>query len=179
MRDRALHVHVDAHVNPVILQRADHFESRPIAHVSEPRIPMAAEVTLQDPSILRAIEQRAPGLQFPYTIRSFLRMQLGHPPVVHVLAAAHRVAEVNFPVVAVVDVGQCGGDAAFGHDGVRFPQQRLADQSNRHSGRGRLNGRPETRSACADHQHIVFVCLKLRHQRILRSDHTPIEHNRT
>ena len=140
--DRALHVHVDALMNAVILERADHLEPRAIADVREPRIAVAAEVPLKDPSILRAIEQRAPGFELAHAIRRFLRVQLGHAPVVHVLAAAHGVAEVDLPVVAIVDVTQRCGDAALGHHGVRFSQQRLAYQSDRHAGRRRLNGRP-------------------------------------
>ena len=56
----ALHVHVDAPVDAVILQRADHLEPRAVADVREPRIAVAAEVALEDAAVRRAIEQRAP-----------------------------------------------------------------------------------------------------------------------
>ena len=177
--DRALHVHVDAQVDAVILQRPDHLEPGAIADVREARIPVAAEVPLEDSPILRAIEQGAPGFQLPHAIGRFLRVQLRHAPVVHVLAAAHRVGEMDLPVVAIVHVGQCRRDAALRHHGVGLAQQRLAHQPDRHSRGGRFDGRPESRSSRADDQHIMFVCLILRHQRILRSDHTPIEHSRT
>ena len=90
-RDRALHVHVDAHMNAVILQGADHLEPGAIADMREPRIPVAAEVSLKDAAVLRAIEQRAPGFELAHAVGRFLGVQLGHAPVVDVLAAAHRV----------------------------------------------------------------------------------------
>ena len=121
-----LHVDVDAAMDAVILQRADHLEAGAIADVREARIAMAAEVALQDAAVLRAIEHRAPGFELAHAIGRFLRVQLGHAPVVQVLAAAHRVGEVHAPAVAVVDVGHRRRHAAFGHDGVRLAEQRLA-----------------------------------------------------
>jgi hypothetical protein len=50
-------------------------------------------------------------------------VQLGHPPVVDVLAAAHGVGEVHAPVVAVVDVRERRGHAAFGHHRVRLTEE--------------------------------------------------------
>ena len=102
---------------------------------------MAAEVALEDAPVLGAIEQGAPALELEHAVGRFLGMQLRHAPVVHVLAAAHRVGEVDLPVVAVVDVGERGGDAALGHDGVRFSQQRLADEPDGDAGRRRLDRR--------------------------------------
>ena len=118
---------------------------------------MAAEVALEDPAVLGAIEHRAPGLELADAIRRFLRVQLRHPPVVHVLAAAHRVGEVDLPAVAVVDVGERRGDAAFGHDGVRLAEQRLADQADLDAGRRRLDGRAQSGAAGADDQDVVVV----------------------
>ena len=45
--------------------------------------------------------------------------------IVDVLAAAHRVGEMHFPIVAIVDVRQRGRDSAFGHHRVRFTEQHL------------------------------------------------------
>ena len=172
-------MHVDALVDAVILQRADHLETGAVADVREARIAMAAEVALQDAAVLRAIEHGAPGLELADAVGRFLRVQLRHAPVVHVLAAAHRVGEVDLPVVAVVDVGERGGDAAFGHHRVRLAEQRLADEADRTpAGRG-LDRRPQSRSAGADDEHVVFVCLVVGHHKILTSDHTPIEQSRT
>ena len=177
--DRALHVHVDALVDAVILQRADHLEAGAVADVGQARIAVAAEVALEDAAVLRAVEHRAPGLELAHAVGRFLRVQLGHAPVVHVLAAAHGVGEVDPPVVAVVDVGQRRGDAALGHHRVRLAEQRLADQPDRDAGRRRLDRRPQARAAGADHQHVVLVRLIVGHHKILQSDQTPIEHSRT
>src|SRR6266511_3565253 len=67
--------------------------------VIEPRVPVTAEVALQDEAVLRAVEERAPFLELENAIGRFLRVELRHPPVVQQLAAAHGVAEVDLPVV--------------------------------------------------------------------------------
>src|SRR6202034_2214027 len=46
--DREFHVDVDALMNSVILQGADHFEAGAVADVGEARISMAAEVALEN-----------------------------------------------------------------------------------------------------------------------------------
>jgi hypothetical protein len=120
-----LHVKIDAVVDAVVLQRADHFQSGAVAHVRQARIAMAAEVALQNFSVFGAIEHRAPGFQFPDACRSFLGVQLGHAPIVEILAAAHGVGEVHAPVVAIVHVAHGRGHAAFGHHGVGLAQQRF------------------------------------------------------
>src|SRR5258705_13517205 len=55
-------------------------------------------------------------------------MDLRHAPVVVHLAAAHRVAEMHAPVVFRKDVAEGRGCAPFGHYGVGFAEQRLADE---------------------------------------------------
>ena len=146
-------------MDAVILQRADHLEAGAVADVREPRIAVAAEVALQDPAVRRAVEDRAPGFELAHAIRRFLGVQLGHAPVVDVLPAAHRVGEVHLPAVAVVDVGERRGDAAFGHDRVRLAEQRLADQPDRDArGRG-FDRRAQAGAAGADDEDVVFVCL--------------------
>ena len=125
-------------VDAVILQRADHLEAGAVAHVREARIAMAAEVALQNAAVLGAVEQRAPGFQFAHAIRRFLGVQFGHAPVVQILAAAHGVGEVDAPVIAVVDIAERRGDAAFGHHGVRFAEQRFADHAHFHARARRL-----------------------------------------
>ena len=118
-------------MDAVVLERADHLQARAVADVGEPRITMPAEVSLEDPAVVRAVEDGAPRFQLAHAVRRFLRVELGHAPVVDVLPAAHRVGEVDAPVVAVVDVAHGGGHAALGHDGVGLAQQRLADQPDR------------------------------------------------
>ena len=109
-----------------------------------------------------AVEERAPRLQLPHPVRRFLRVQLGHAPVVDVLAAAHGVGEVDLPAVAVVHVSQRRRDAALGHDGVRLAEQGLADQTDRHARGGRGDGGAEPGAAGADHQDVVLEGLVVR-----------------
>jgi hypothetical protein len=124
---------------------------------------VAAEIALENASVFGAVEHCAPGFQFLDASGSFLGVQLGHAPVIRVLAAAHGVREMNAPVIAVVDIGERRRDAAFGHDRVRFAQERLADQANRDSGRGSFDRRSETGATGADHQHIMFVRFVISH----------------
>ncbi len=77
------------------------------------------------PSGVRS-KMAAPALQLVDAVDDFVRIDLDHPPVVDELAAEHGVGEMDLPVVVGVDVAQPGGDAALGHDRVRFAQQRLA-----------------------------------------------------
>ena len=83
----------------LLLQGADQLQAGAVADVGQPRVLVAAEVALADLAVLRAVEQRAVGLQLPDPVRRLLGVQLGHPPVVEELAAAHGVAEVHLPVV--------------------------------------------------------------------------------
>src|SRR5438270_108333 len=83
------------------------------------------------------------------------------PPVVEELAAAHGVAEVDLPVVLLPHVAQRRRDPALGHHGVRLPEERLAHQGGLHAHRARLDRRAQTRTARADHDHVVVVGLVL------------------
>ena len=157
--DRALHVDGDALVDAVVLQRADQFEAGAVADVGEPRVLVAAEVPLQDAAVRGAVEDGAPRFEFADAVRGFLRVQLGHAPVVDVLPAAHGVGEVDLPVVAVIDVGERRRDAALGHDGVRLAEQRLAHEPDGHARGRRLDGGAQARAAGADHDDVVFVSL--------------------
>ena len=69
-RDGALHVKLNALMNAVVLERADHLEARAIADVREPRVTVAAKVALEDAAIVRAVEQRAPLLEFLDAVRN-------------------------------------------------------------------------------------------------------------
>ena len=174
-----LHVDVDALVDAVILQRADHLEAGAIADVRQARIAVAAEVALQDAAVLGAVEDRAPGLELAHAVGRFLGVQLGHAPVVEVLAAAHGVGEVHLPAVAVVDVGHRRRHAALGHHRVRLAEQRLADEARpttpaadaSMAARRPAPPAPMTRTSCS----WVWI---LGHQMILQSWITPIAHRR-
>jgi hypothetical protein len=47
----------------VLLERADHLEAGAVADVREARVPMTAEVALEDEPVLGAVEERAPLLE--------------------------------------------------------------------------------------------------------------------
>ena len=88
---------------------------------------MAAEISLQDAAVLRAIEHRAPCFQFAHAIGRFLGVQFRHAPLVDVLAAAHGIGEMDLPIVAIVHIGERSGDPSLGHDRVRFAEQTFAN----------------------------------------------------
>lgn len=60
----------------VVLQGADHLEAGVVADVREARVPVAAEVVLQDATVGGAIEHRAPLLELPDAVRRLLRVRL-------------------------------------------------------------------------------------------------------
>ena len=130
-----------------LLQGADHLQAGPVADVGQPRVLVPAEVPLADLAVLGPVEQRAPGLQLPDPVRRLLGVQFGHPPVVQELAAAHRVAEVDLPVVVGVDVAHGGGAAALGHDRVRLAEQRLGDDRGLLARLAGLDRRPQAGAA--------------------------------
>ena len=183
----ALHVHVDALMDAVILQGPDHLEARPIANVGEPRIFMPAEISLEDAAVLRPVEQRTPCLELADRLRRFPGMELGHAPVVEVLAASHRIGKMDGPAVAIVHIRQRGRDSSFRHDGVGLAEERFADDADRDALRRSLDRRAQARAASADHQDIVFVCCVIHEtsgaglsdQMIRRSDQIPMEHSLT
>ena len=148
---------------PWSCERANQFQSGAVADVGEARIAVAAEIALENSPVRRAVKHRAPGFEFVNAVGRFLGVQFGHAPVVDVLAAAHRVGEMDAPVVAVVHVGQRRRHAAFGHDGVRLAEQRFADQPDLDAGRRGFNGRAQARAARADDEHVVFESFVIGH----------------
>jgi hypothetical protein len=129
-KNRVFHVNIDALMNAVILECANHFQPGAVANVRKSRVFVAAEISLQNPAIFRPIENRAPRFQFAHAIGRFLRVQFGHAPLVYILTAAHRVGEMNLPVIPVIDIGQGGRDSPFRHDRVRFAKKRFANESD-------------------------------------------------
>src|SRR5438270_10817705 len=116
---------------------------------------MSTEVSLQNAAITRAIKKCAPCFEFTHARWSFPGMQLCHSPVVEVLPAPHGVRKVNAPVVSIVHVSHCRGDASLGHNGMRFAAQRLRNHRNLYSsGRG-LHRSAQSRAARANDEHIV------------------------
>ena len=159
----------------LVLERADQLASRAIADVDEPLVRVTAERTLRHPSVGRSIEDAAPALELADAFRRLPRVQLGHAPVVQVLAAEEGVLEVDPPAVVGVHVPERGRHAAFRHDRVRLPEERLRDDRRPGSGfRGGDRG-PEAGTTRADDDHVVLVLLDLRghRQKILGSSNTP------
>ena len=154
--DRVLHVHVEAAVDAGVLKRANQLQARAVADVREARIAMAAEVPLEDPAVRCAIPDRAPRFQLANALGRFLRMELGHAPVVEVLPAAHGIGEMHAPAVAVVHVGERRRHAALGHDGVRLAQERLRDHGDLGAfGRSR-DGRSQSGTSGSNDQDVVI-----------------------
>ncbi len=121
---------------------------------------MTAEVPLEYPAVRRPVEDRAPLLQLPDPLGGLLRVDLGHLPLVEHLPAAHGIAEVRLPGVLGPDVGHRGRDTALGHDGVRLAEQALADDGDAGALLVGLQRGPQARSARADHDDVVCVCLR-------------------
>src|ERR1041384_5232552 len=103
----------------MLLKRANHFQSSAVANVSQARIPMAAEITLQNQTFFGAVEKRAPFLELEHAIGRLLSVNLSHAPIVEQLATAHGVAKMNPPVILGVNIAHRRRDAAFGHHGMR------------------------------------------------------------
>ena len=179
LRDGALHVDLEALVHAVVLQRADHLEPGAIPDVREARRGMSAEIALEDPSVLGAVEHGAPVLELPDAVGRLLRVELRHAPVVEHLAAQHRVLEVDLPGIARVHVRQRGRDPSFRHDRVGLPEERLAHHAHARALGGGLDGGAQPGAPGADHQHVDVVGLETVGHRNLTSWRTPKERRRT
>src|SRR5215469_11774250 len=152
-----------ASVNAVILECANHLQAGAVANVSQAWIPVSAEVSLKNPAVLRAIEECAPSLKFAHAFRRFPGVQFRHAPVVEILTAPHRIGEMDAPVIAIVNIRKRCRNAAFGHDGMRFSQQRFANDPHCRAVRSGFNGGAQARSARSNHQNIVGEPLEFRH----------------
>src|SRR6266545_2216467 len=104
-------------MNTSILKCADHLEPGAIPNMTKTLESMTAKGTLQDVAIAGAIKERAPLFQFTNTIGSFLRMNLGHAPVVQKLPAAHRIAKMRAPIIRSVDIRHRRRNTTLSHDG--------------------------------------------------------------
>ena len=144
-------------MDAMVLKCADHFQAGAVAHMGEPRIPMAAEIPLQNSTVAGPIEKRAPGLEFTYTRRSFLGMKFRHPPITQVLTAAHGVGKVNAPVVPVVHISHRRGYATFGHDGVCFAEKGFRNDRDLSTGGRDLDGSSQAGTTGAVDQNIVLM----------------------
>jgi hypothetical protein len=152
----------------LLLHGADQLETGAVADVRQPRVLVPAEVALADLAVLGAVEERAVGLQLPDAVRGLLGVQLGHARVVEELAAAHRVAEVDLPVVLGVHVAHRGGGTALGHHRVRLAEQRLREDRRPHALLAGLDRRAQTGAAGTDHDDVELVALDVRRRAVCR-----------
>ncbi len=153
--DDDLLVDLDADADAAVLQGADELETGAVANVCQSRVGMAAEGALQDAAVAGAVEDGAPLLQLAHAVRCLPRVQLGHARVVEQAAADHGVAKVSRPAVAIVDVRERRGHAAFGHHRVGLAQQRLADHAHRQAGVDGGDRGTQAGAAGADDEDIV------------------------
>ncbi len=86
---------------------------------------------------------------------------------------------MNLPIISLVRVRQRRSNSALGHHGVRLAEQRFANQSHAHSSGRSFDRRAKASAPGANDQNLVLVRQVLRHQKILQSAQTPIEHIRT
>src|SRR6267142_4351389 len=150
-------------MNAAILKRPYHLETGAIADMTKPLESMPAKSSLKNFSVAGSIEHGSPLFQLANSIWGLLRMNVGHPPVIQKLSAAHRVAKMRAPIVRFVHIGNRCGDAAFSHDSVRLTEERFTDDTNLYSLTKRLDRRAQTSPTCPDNKHIVFVCFVLLH----------------
>ena len=114
------------------------------------------------PSLVRSkTAPQASSSQNP--VRCLLGVQFGHPPVVQELAAAHRVAVVDLPVVVRVHVAHGRRAAALGHDRVRLAEQGLGDDRGLLAVQPRLDRRAQPGAARADDHHVVRITVDFAH----------------
>ena len=104
-----------------------------------------------------------------------------HDRIAQVLPAAHRVGEMHFPVVAVIDISHRRRHATFSHHGVRFTQQRFTNHADSHTRARGFNRSAQSSTTSANDKHIMFMNDKSirKTHKILQSVHTPHEHRRT
>ena len=168
----------------LLLQGADQLQAGAVTDVRQPRVGVAAEVALADLAVLGAVEQRTVGLELPDPVRRLPGVQLGHPPVVEELPAAHGVAVVDLPVVVGIDVPHRRGAATLGHHRVGLAEQRLRDDRRALALHAGLDRGAQPRPARTDHDHVVVVPLDrftvdvlghARHPTIRRSEIHPAE----
>ena len=154
-------MHGDTGVNTFVLQRSNELETRSVADVGQPGVSVAAEVPLVDLALFGAVEDGAPLFELTDAVCGLLSVQLGHPPLVQELAAAHGVAEVDLPVVAVVGIPEGCGGAPFGHDRVGFAEEGLAHDGRVEPQAGTFDGGAESGPASTDDDDIVVDALDL------------------
>ncbi|CAB4781282.1 unannotated protein [freshwater metagenome] len=68
-KNLALHEHVGAHRDNLLLQRTDEFQTGAVTDVGQTGVAVTTEVTLQDLAVLGAVKESAPLLELPDAVR--------------------------------------------------------------------------------------------------------------
>src|SRR5260370_5779298 len=144
-------------MDSMLLKSAYHLQSGAVADMRKSRIPMAAEISLQNSAVAGAIKKCAPGLQLTHARRSFLGMQLRHSPIIQVLTATHGVGKVNAPAVPVVHISHRRGYATLGHDGMCFAEKRFRSDRDLYTGGRGLDGSPQTSPPGSNDQTVLLI----------------------
>ena len=116
----------------------------------KPRIFVTAKISLQDATVPCSIKYCAPGFEFAHAIGCFPRVQLSHAPVVDVLTTTHRIGEMHFPIVALIDIGEGCGNAPFRHHCVGFAEQTFTNHADGNSSDRCFNRCAQTGAAAAN-----------------------------
>jgi hypothetical protein len=90
-------------------------------------------------------------------------MEFGHAPVIEILTAAHGIGEVYTPVIAVIHIGEGGGNSTFSHNSVSLAEERLTHYSYLYTGCGGFDGGAQAGATGTDDEHIVWISLVLGH----------------
>ena len=104
-----------------------------------------------------------------------------HDRIAQVLPAAHRVGEMHFPVIAVIDISHRRRHATFSHHGVRFTKQRFTNHADSHARARGFDRCAQSSTTSADDKHVMFMNDKSirKTHRILQSVQVPLAHIRT
>jgi hypothetical protein len=153
---RVFHEDVDIAGDGAILEGANEFETGAVTDVAETAVSVGAEGTLRDIPLRCAVEESSPALELEDALGYFFGEELNHAPVIDHLTAAHRVSEVDLPVVSRIDVAKGGSNASFSHDGVSFAEKRFTDDSNAATGFRSGDSSTQASTTGAQDEDIVF-----------------------
>ncbi len=126
-----------------------------VGRVGRSRLARSAERALRDPSVLRAREDRPPVLELVDVAGSLVAEDLDRVLVAEVVRALDGVEGVLLRIV-LRGVPESGVDAALGRTGMASNRMDLRDQRDVGARIVRFDGRPHSRAACPDNEHVVL-----------------------
>src|SRR5215470_8141301 len=147
--------------------------------MTEALVGVSAECPLENVAGRGAVKKSSPLLELLDAIARLLRVNLRHSPVVDELSAGDRVAKMNLPIVGGVDAAERRSDAALGHDGVGFAEERFANDTDGSALSQRFDRRAQARAPRADDEHVVLVRFVFFRHRSRRSRIAPEATERT